>query len=122
MRELIGYLVACGGAEQAAARMAVGIPRRYLCGEDRAYQAQAFVDDASIGADIAFAGIGFAGIGFAGLALDGIDVPENVSAVCVPTDSARTGTPITIIYAREKSADDAIEAIAGALAGFGVFD
>ncbi|HWF96202.1 MAG TPA: hypothetical protein VG291_14700 [Xanthobacteraceae bacterium] len=122
MREWIGYLVACGGAEQTAARTAVDIPRRYLCGEDRAYRAHAFIDDASIGADAAFAGIGFAGIGFAGLALDGIDVSENVSAVCVPTDGVRTGFPITIIYPREKSADGAIEAIAGALAGFGVFD
>jgi hypothetical protein len=53
-------------------------------------------------------------------ALDGFDVPESISAA--PTDSAHTGTPITIIYAREKSADDAIEETAGALAGLGVFD
>jgi hypothetical protein len=112
MRERIGYLVACGGAEQTAARAAVGIPQRYLCGEDRAYRAHAFIDDASIGADTAVAGI----------ALDGIDVSESVSAECALTDSFRTGTPISIIYAREKSADDAIEAIAGVLAGFGVFD
>jgi hypothetical protein len=31
MRELIGYLVACRGAEGAAARMAVGIPQQFLC-------------------------------------------------------------------------------------------
>ena len=101
MREWIGYLVARSGAEQAAARTAVGIPQQYPCGEDRAYRAGASMD-ASIGA------------------LDGFDVSESISAA--PTDSARTGTPITIIYAREKSADDAIEEIAGALAGFGVFD
>ena len=56
----------------------------------------------------------------ASIGVDGFDVPESISAA--PTDSARTGTPITIIYAREKSADDAIEVIAGALADFGVFD
>jgi hypothetical protein len=48
-------------------------------------------------------------------ALDGFDASESIWAA--PTDSARTGTPITIIYAREKSADDAIEETAGALAG-----
>ena len=117
MREWIGYLVACRGAERTAARTAVGIPQRYLCGEVRVYRVHAFIDDASIGADTAIAGITFAGI-----ALDGIDVSESVSAECALTDSSRTGTPISIIYAREKSADDAIEAIAGALAGFGVFD
>jgi hypothetical protein len=101
MREWIGYLVARRGAEQAVVRTAVGIPQRYLCGEERAYRADASMD-ASIGA------------------LDGFDVSESISAA--PTDSARTGTPITIIYAREKSADDAIEEIAGALAGFAVFD
>ena len=53
-------------------------------------------------------------------ALDGFDVCEGISAA--PTDSARTGTPIKIIYAREKSADDAIEETAGALAGLGVLD
>jgi hypothetical protein len=30
MRELIGYLVACRGAEHAAARMAADIPQRFL--------------------------------------------------------------------------------------------
>lgn len=114
MRERIGYLVACRGAEQTAVRTAVGIPQRYPCGEGRAYRVHAYFDDASIGADTAVAGIRFAGI-----ALDGIDVSESVSAECAPTDSSRTGTPISIIYGREKSAD---EATAGALAGFGMFD
>ena len=100
MREWIGYLVACRGAEQAAARTAVDIPQRYLCGEDWAHRAYASMA-ALIGA------------------LDGFDA-ESIPAA--PTDSARTGTPITIIYAREKSADDAIEEIAGARAGLGVFD
>ncbi len=53
-------------------------------------------------------------------ARDGFDVSASIWAA--PTDSARAGAPITIIYAREKSADDAIEETAGALAGFGVFD
>jgi hypothetical protein len=101
MREWIGYLVARRGAEQAAARTAVGIPQQYLGGEDRAYRAQVFME-ASIGA------------------LDGFDASESISAA--PTDSAHTGTPIKIIYAHEKSADDATEETAGALAGFGVFD
>jgi hypothetical protein len=73
------------------------------------------MDVASIG-DTAFTGIVFAGIG---LDRDG---SEGASAGCAPTDSARTGTSITIIYAREKSADDAIEEVAGALAGFGLLD
>ena len=30
MRELIGYLVACGGAEEVVARMAAGIPQQFL--------------------------------------------------------------------------------------------
>ena len=119
MREWIGYLVARGGAERAAARTAVGIPQRYLCGEDRADRAHALIDDASIGADTTFAGAKFAGIALDGIGLDG-HVSESVSAERTPTGSARTGTPITIIYAREKSADDAIEEIAGALAGFGL--
>jgi hypothetical protein len=114
MREWIGYVVACGGDEQTAARTAVGIPQRYPCREDWAYRVHAFIDDASIGADTAVAGITFAGI-----VPDGIDVSAGVWAECAPTDSARTGTPIKIIYACEKSADDAN---AGALAGFGVFD
>src|SRR5579862_4636832 len=59
MREWIGYLVAHGGAEQAVARTAVGIPQRYLCGEDRAYRAHASMD-ASIGV------------------LDGFDVCESI--------------------------------------------
>jgi hypothetical protein len=60
MRELIGYLVACRGAEQAAARMAVGIPQRFLCKrflckqflctDDRADHA--LIHDESIGAGI----------------------------------------------------------------------
>jgi hypothetical protein len=35
MGELIGYLVACRGAEEAAARMAVGISQQIVCKEDR---------------------------------------------------------------------------------------
>jgi hypothetical protein len=55
MRELIGYLVACRGAEQAAARMAVGIPQRFLCKQflctdDRADRA--LIHDESIGTGI----------------------------------------------------------------------
>jgi hypothetical protein len=53
MRELIGNLVACRGAEQAAARMAVGIPQRFpckqfLCKGDRADHA--LIHDDSVGA------------------------------------------------------------------------
>jgi hypothetical protein len=53
MRELIGYLVACRGAERAAARRAVGIPQRFpreqfRCEDDRADHAP--IHDESIGA------------------------------------------------------------------------
>ena len=75
MRELIGYLGACSGAEGAAARMAVGIPQQFLC---KQYMYE--------------------------------------------EDGAQTGTPITIVYARENFTDDAVEEIAGAISGFDVLD
>jgi hypothetical protein len=89
MRELIGFLVAWGGAEQAAARMAVGIHHRipceqFPCKEDRACRAHAPIGG------------------------------TNVRTKSPLADSPRSGTPITIIYAREKFPRDAIEKIAGA--------
>jgi hypothetical protein len=123
MRELIGYLVARGGAEQAAAPMPVGVQQRILCerllcghfparqfpGEEgRARRARATIDAKSTGTGIAFARI----------SIDGANVPTE----SVPIDSASTGTPITISYAREGFLRDAIAEIAGALPRFGVLD
>jgi hypothetical protein len=90
MRELIGFLVARGGAEQAAARMAVGIDHRipceqFPCKDDRACRAYASISTTSTRAE------------------------------CALADSFSSGTPITIIYVREKFPRDAIEKIAGAI-------
>jgi hypothetical protein len=90
MRELIGFLVAQGGAEQAAARMAVGIHHRspceqFPCKEDRARRVHAPIGGTSVRTESPLA------------------------------DSPPSSTPITIIYAREKFPRDAIEEIAGAI-------
>ena len=97
MRELIGFLVAQGGAEQAAARMAVGIHHRipceqFPCKQDRAVRALAPIGGTSVRA-------------------------ESVLA-----DNPPSGTPITILYAREKFPRDAIEKIAGAFPRIDVLD
>lgn len=97
MRELIGFLVAQGGAEQAAARMAVGIHHRipceqFPCKEDRACLAHAPI------------------------------IGTSVRTESVLADSPPSGTPITIVYAREKFPRDAIEKIAGAIPCFSVLD
>jgi hypothetical protein len=100
MRELIGYLVAFEGDEEAAVRMAAGIPQQFLRKEDRADRVRARTDDDSIGAGFAIGRI-------------------------ASSDAARslpTGSPITIIYAREDSTDDAVEAIAYPIPDFGVSD
>jgi hypothetical protein len=93
MREIIGYIVARRGAEEASVRTDAFAPQRheqFLCKpllrKDRADDA--LNDDESIGAR---------------------------------TDSARTGSPITIIYAREIYTGAAVDEIA-AIPGFGVFD
>jgi len=90
MRELIGFLVARGGAERAAARMAVGIHHRFPCEQfpckdDRACRAHAAIGRTSVRTESALA------------------------------DSPASGTPIKIIYAREKFPRDAIEKFAGAI-------
>jgi hypothetical protein len=97
---LIGYLVACNGAEEAAARMAAGIPQQFLCKEDRADRVRARIDDESIGAGFAI----------------GKTATHNTIR------SAPTGGLITIIYARENFTGDVVEEIANAIPGFGVFD
>src|SRR5450432_37230 len=90
MRELIGFLVARGGAEQAAARMAVGIHHRipceqFPCKDDRACRVHAPIGRMSFRTESPLA------------------------------DNPASGTPITIIYDREKFLRDAIEKIAGAI-------
>jgi hypothetical protein len=100
MRKVIGYLVARRGAEQAAARMAAGISQQFLCKEDRAERVHASIGDESIA--------------------DGIAIGE--TAISDTTASARTGSPITIIYVRENFTDDAVEGTACATPTFGVLD
>jgi hypothetical protein len=115
MRELIGYLVACRGAEHAAARMAADIPQRFLrkqflcepflCKGDRADHA--LIDDESISAGIA--------IGKAPSVLH--TLTDNIL-----TEGVRTGSPIRIVYSRENFTDDAREEVAGAIPDLGVLD
>jgi hypothetical protein len=100
MRELIGYLVACRGDEAAAARMAAGIPQKFLCKEDRADRIHARIDDESIGAGFAI----------------GKTATHNTLR------SAPTEGLITIIYARENFTGDVVEEIANAIPGSGVSD
>jgi hypothetical protein len=120
MRELNGYLVACRGAEAAAARMAVGIPRSFLCKqflrkEERADYVlidHALIDEESIGACIA--------IGKASSITHTLTNNNLIDRAL--TDSVRTSSPITIIYARENLTDDAVEEIARAIPAFGALD
>jgi hypothetical protein len=102
MRELIGYLVAGGGTEQAAARMAVGIHHRFPCEPFPCKKYSAHSADCT----------------FPGVVVDNTRVPTESH----PTDSAKTGTPITNIYAAERFSRHAIEAIASAIPLFGVLD
>jgi hypothetical protein len=55
---------------------------------------------------------------FPGIAVDSTRVPTESH----PTDSTKTSTPITNIYAAERFSRHAIEAIASAIPRFGVFD
>jgi hypothetical protein len=110
MRELIGYLVACRGAEEVDVWTAAGIPQRFLCKDDRADHA--LIDDESIAAGSA---IGEAP-SIARTLTDDILTDRGL------TDSVGTGSPITIIYARENFTDDAVAEIARAIPGFGVLD
>jgi hypothetical protein len=134
MGELIGHLVACTGAEQAAVPVAVGVPQQFLHKEDRADRVHASVDEGSIRAAITFAGIA---IGNSAISETIREIPDALgrmmgtcgrmmvsapSSAHILTDSAKTGTPITIFYARENFTADAVEEIAGAIPGFGVLD
>jgi hypothetical protein len=96
MREWIGHLVACKGAEQAAARMAVGISHQFPCKADRADRVQAPIDALSIGARVAT-----------------FDPATFYLASC---------SAIMNIYDSEIVTEPAIEAIAGAFPDFGLFD
>jgi len=100
MRELIGYLAACGGDEEAAVRMAAGIPQQFLRKEDRADPVRARICGDSIGASFAI----------------------GKTAISHAVRSAPAGSPITIVYARENFTEDGVEAIANAIPDFGVSD
>jgi hypothetical protein len=94
MRHLTGYLVACNGAAQTA----VCISQPFLWRDDRVDRAHV-LDDAPIGTDIAARDLG--------------------------GDGAASGSPIGIVgivCAGENILDLAIEEIAGAIPGFGLFD
>jgi len=98
MRELIGYLAARGGDEEAAVRMAAGIPQQFLHKEDRADAVRARICGDSIGARFAI----------------------GKTAISHAVRSAPAGSPITIVYARENFTADVVEAIANAIPDFGV--
>jgi hypothetical protein len=115
MGELIGYLVACRGAEQVAARMAAGGPQQFQCRQflrkrllrkaDRTDHA--LIGEESIGTDIAFG-----------------KAPTIARPMTddILTDGVRSGSPISVFYAGENFTDDAVEEVAGAMPGFGVID
>jgi hypothetical protein len=92
MHEWVGHIVACKGAEQAAARVAAGISQQFLCGTDGAEDVWALIDAESIGR---------------GTLCPATFHPANFD----PTSG------ITFI-----DAEPVIEAIAGAIPGFGLFD
>lgn len=94
MSELIGYLVARSGAEQAAARMAVCISQQLRCEDDRVDRAHARIDAESIG----------------------------TAARDFSRYGAASGSPISIVDVRENIAGHAIGQIAGAIPSFGLFD
>ena len=100
MRELTGYLAACGGDEEAAVRMAAGIPQQFLRKEDRADPVRARICGDSIGASFAI----------------------GKTAISHAVRSAPAGSSITIVYARENFTEHVVEAIATAVPHFGVSD
>ena len=98
MRELIGYLVAWGGAEQTVARRAAGALQQFQCKlrrKDRAYRT--VLDGESSGTDIAL----------------GNSPPPMTDDML--TNRVRSGGPITVFYAGENFTDDAV---ADAIPGF----
>jgi hypothetical protein len=111
MRELIGYLVARGGAEDAAARMAAGISQRipgrqFVCRHFLCKQVDIAIGETP--------GITRAPAGSA--STDGI-LTANIR-----TGSSGTSSPITIIYCRENFTDHAIEGTTAAIPDLSVFD
>jgi hypothetical protein len=127
MRELIGYLVACRGAEDAVARMTAGIPQRilskqfickqFLCKESPA--GRALIGQESISSGTTFG----KATGITHTPTDNILIlADRVLTDSVRTDSARTGSPITIVYSRENFTGDAVEEPAGAIPDLSVFD
>src|ERR1700737_2622392 len=133
MGELLGYLAACRGAEQAAVPMAVGVPQKFRWKNERADPVHPTIGDESIGAAMTFAGIA---IDKSAISHTFREYPDDLAGtmdacgmmVSAPsiarilTHSAQTGTPITIIYAREKFTGDTVEKFAGAIPDFGVSD
>jgi len=140
MRELIGYLVARKGAGGADARTVARIPQQFLCNQflckkllredDRADHAlidRAMIDydlidalikdEECIGTDIAIGRTPSVA-----RTPTGNDLTDGAWTNGAWADSTRSGSPITIIYAREKFTDDAVEEIARAIPFFGVFD
>ena len=140
MRELIGYLVACKGAGGADARTVARISQRFrrnqfLCKnllrkDDRADHAlidHAMIDhdmidplikdEEWIGADIAIGRMPSVT-----RTSTGNDLTDGILTDRAGAGSSLSGSLITIIYAREKFTDDAVEEIARAIPCFGVFD
>jgi hypothetical protein len=99
MRELMGYLVARNGGEDAAARMVAGIPQRMLRGHLATSEAP-------------------------GIAHSQTDASQAVTIETgdMQAESVRIGSAKTIIYSGETRMDDAIEEIAGATPDRSLFD
>jgi hypothetical protein len=106
MRELIGYLVACKGAEKMPARMAAA---QFLYREDRANRIRELIGNESIGASVAIG--------------DTIrKIPGDLGSRMVAgsgIDHVPAGSPMMIADARKKFVDDIFQEIAG---GFGLLD
>jgi hypothetical protein len=106
MRELIGYLVACRGAGQAAVPMAVGVPQQFRWKNDRADRVHATIDHESIGAAMKSA-ISHTFREYPddlASTMDACDMMVSAPRIAPKlTHSAQTGTPITIIYAVRNS-------------------
>jgi hypothetical protein len=111
MRELIGYLVARSGAEDAAARMAAEIPARIPC---RQFVCRGLLCKQ-------FRCRGDRGLGIIQAPADNHPT-NNIRTDNILADCVRTGSPITIFYSREDLSDDAIAEIAGAIPDPSVFD
>ena len=117
MRQLIGCPAACGGVEDAVARMAARDSRIFLCEDDRAGRVRAVIALDSIHAPASIAPI----LTDAPILADSVPTYSAVTD-SIQTDSVSNDSLITITYDRKNTSDAAVEDIAGAIPGFGLFE